>query len=236
MLLIDIGNTRVKACICENGQLRPCDNIAEAINQTDDIVICSVGPVHPEIENLLSGHKVSRLTTKSPEALRFIPDIPKGYGVDRLAADIACVCALSKSYKGTVLVIDVGTCITYDLLSINNGQAEILGGTISPGIRLRLEAMHRYTAALPLLPVQGPAPVIGYDTETCMRGGAVNGVLWEIEGYIRTVIKQHPQLRIFMTGGDVPTLSGDLQNITTTDPMLLFHGLQYIYDSRRNRN
>lgn len=236
MLLIDIGNTRVKACMCENGQLKHCDNIAEAINQTDDIVICSVGPVHPEIENLLSGHNVSRLTTKCPEVLCFIPEIPDGYGVDRLAADLGVICSLPKSYNGIVLVIDVGTCITYDLLSINNGQAAILGGTISPGIRLRLEAMHSYTAALPLLPVQGPAPVIGYDTETCMRGGVVNGVLWEIEGYIRTVLKQHPQLRIFMTGGDAPTLSGDLQNITTADPMLLFRGLQCIYDSWMSRN
>lgn len=230
MLLIDIGNTRAKACMCDNGQLKPCANMAEAIRQTDEIVICSVGPVHPEIENLLSGHKVSRLTTESPEALRFIPDIPKGYGVDRLAADIACVCALPKSYKGTVLVIDAGTCITYDLLSVNNGQAEIMGGTISPGIRLRLEAMHSYTAALPLLPVQGPAPVIGYDTETCMRGGAVNGVCWEIEGYIRTVLLKHPQLRVFLTGGDAPTLSHDLQEITTSDPMMLFRGLSCIFD------
>ena len=236
MLLIDIGNTRVKACICSDGQLYPCNDIAWAVRNVDDIAVCSVGPAHPEIEKLLTGHKVLRLSTASPEALRFIPNIPEGYGTDRLAADIAAICALPESYDGKVLVIDVGTCITYDLLSINNGQAEIIGGTISPGIRLRLEAMHSHTAALPLLAVQGPAPVIGYDTETCMRGGAVNGVRWEIEGYIRTVLRQHPQLRIFMTGGDAPTLSEDLQDITTSDHMLLFRGLQCVYDTRRIRD
>lgn len=232
MLLIDIGNTRAKACTCDNGQLHPCNDIADAISHADEIVICSVGPVHPEIEELLPGHRVYRLTTDSPEARRLIPEIPEGYGADRLAADLGALCSLPKSYKGPALVIDVGTCITYDLISINNGQAEIIGGTISPGIRLRLEAMHSYTAALPLLPVQGPAPVIGYDTETCMRGGAVNGVLWEIEGYVRTVLRQHPQLRIFITGGDVPTLPADLQDITTADSMLLFRGLQFIYESK----
>ena len=234
MLLIDIGNTRVKTCLCKDGQLYPCDKITEGISPSDDIVICSVGPSHPEIENLLHGHKVSRLTTDSPEARRFIPDIPEGYGVDRLAADIACTCAFPKSYTGTVLVIDAGTCITYDLLSIKNGQAEILGGTISPGIRLRLEAMHNYTAALPLLSAQGPSPVIGHNTETCMRGGAVNGVLWEIEGYIRTVLKQHPQLKVFLTGGDAIAMPHDLQDIITTDPMLLFRGLQCMFVSKEN--
>ena len=63
-----------------------------------------------------------------------------------------------------------------------------------------------------------------------MRGGAVNGVRWEIEGYIRTVLLKHPQLRVFLTGGDAPTLSHDLQEITTSDPMMLFRGLSCIFD------
>ena len=229
MLLIDIGNTRAKACMSEEGRLCLCDDIAGAIDRSEEIAVCSVGPVHPEIEGRLTGHRVWRLTTESPEARRFVPDIPECYGVDRLAADIGAVRVCGDEFCGKVLVVDVGTCITYDLLGIVNGKAEILGGTISPGVRLRLEAMHLHTVALPLLSADGPAPVVGYDTETCMRGGAVNGVRWEIEGYIRSIWGMFPGLRVFVTGGDATTLPDDLQSITSVDPLLLFRGLDCIF-------
>ena len=229
MLLIDIGNTRAKACMYTEGRLCLCDDIAEAIDGAEEIAVCSVGPVHPEIEERLRGHRVWRLTTACPEARRFVPDIPEGYGVDRLAADIGAAGVAGEGFCGKVLVVDVGTCITYDLLGIENGRAEILGGTISPGIRLRLEAMHCHTEALPLLSADGPAPVVGHDTETCMRGGAVNGARWEIEGYIRTVRVRFPDVRVFMTGGDVPVLPDDLAAITTVDPLLLFRGMGCIF-------
>ena len=122
----------------------------------------------------------------------------------------------------TLLIIDAGTCLTFDVIG---RDGTVLGGAISPGINLRLRAMHEHTAALPLLDAEGEHPVLGYDTPTSMRGGAINGVKWEIEGYIRTMLQQYPDLHVFMTGGDSMDFSEDLQRIITREPLLVQKGL-----------
>jgi type III pantothenate kinase len=140
-------------------------------------------------------------------------------GADRVAADIG---ARSIYADRPLLVIDAGTCITFDVIDIDG---TILGGSISPGIHLRLKAMHEHTAALPLLGIDGEHPVMGYNTETAMRSGAINGVRWEIEGYIRHILALRPQLHIFFTGGDSTQFPPDLQQIITIDPLLVQRGL-----------
>lgn len=85
--------------------------------------------------------------------------------------------------------------------------------------------MHEHTAALPLLDVQGEHPVLGYDTHTSMRSGAINGVRWEIEGYIRHIMSMYPDLHVFFTGGDNIEFPRDLQEIVSCDRLLVQKGL-----------
>ena len=82
-----------------------------------------------------------------------------------------------------VLIIDAGTCITYDFITAEN---EYLGGAISPGIRLRYKSLHNLTANLPLLETDIPKNIIGNSTNTSIHSGVIFGVVNEIDGVINT--------------------------------------------------
>lgn len=217
-LIFDIGNTRVKAAVSDDKGIRMVQDWQEFLPFASRVIISNVGGPHPEVYNALDGHDVLELKWTLPQVSRWLQNIPEGMGADRIAADIGALCSTDAS---TILIIDAGTCITYDIIH----NSSIIGGSITPGIRLRLTAMHDYTALLPLLDGKGEAPIIGYDTETAMRGGVINGIRWEMEGYIRTIQKEYPDLRVFLTGGDIMDFAEDLQEIITVDPMLVIKGL-----------
>jgi type III pantothenate kinase len=168
----------------------------------------------------VSSHPQCRiLTWQSPEAALWLKGIPAGLGSDRVAADMG---ARSLYPTRPLLIIDAGTCLTFDVIA---SDGTILGGAISPGVSLRLKAMHEHTAALPLLDTHGDHPVLGYDTSSAMRSGAINGMRWEIEGYIRHILAEYPDLHVFFTGGDCIDFSADLQSIITFEPLLVQKGL-----------
>lgn len=131
--------------------------------------------------------------TKIPIANKY--HTPHTLGSDRLAAAVG---AYMKHKGCDVLVVDVGTCITYDFV---NSNGEYLGGNISPGPTARLRALHDSTALLPMVERKGNTPDLGYDTETAIRSGVMRGVQFEIEGYIRDIILKYPAVFIYLTGG-----------------------------------
>ncbi len=125
-----------------------------------------------------------------------------------------------------VLIVDAGTCVTYDLLTADGTFA---GGNIAPGIRLRLRAMHEHTGKLPLIDDAGETPEIGFSTETAMRAGAVLGVAYEIEGYIARLNKVYPDLFVFLTGGDALKLAAKIKSRIFVDENLVLTGLTESY-------
>lgn len=120
---------------------------------------------------------------------------PLTLGTDRLAAVVG---AYSKQKGRDILVIDIGTCITYDFIT---AAGDYLGGNISPGPTMRLKALGTFTGALPTVARKGDTPLIGYSTETAIRSGVMRGVTYEIESYIRDFILKYPRLLIYLTGG-----------------------------------
>ena len=98
-------------------------------------------------------------------------------------------------------------------------------GNISPGVEMRLEALHNCTARLPRIEADGDTPDIGHDTETAIRAGVVRGIGYELQGCIRHWQKRHPDLRIFLTGGDRFTFSDALRKNILTDSHLVARGL-----------
>lgn len=159
-----------------------------------------------------SGHKFPFFNKyKSPQTL----------GVDRIVA-CAGAYALNQN-KGNFLVIDAGTCITYDLINEHN---EYLGGAISPGLRTRALSMNKSTANLPLIKTIIPSPsLIGQDTETCLQSGVVNGINFEIKGYIRQLKAQHENIKVFLTGGDAFYFGDALKNGIFAEPNLVLIGI-----------
>ena len=224
-ILLDIGNTRLKASTADCNSIYPNENWLDFTDIAEEILVSNVAGSDALPKEVARSPKCKFLTWQSPEAREWLKDIPAGLGADRVAADIG---ARSMMPEHTLLIIDAGTCLTFDVIG---RDGTILGGAISPGINLRLRAMHEHTAALPLLDAEGEHPVLGYDTPTSMRSGAINGIRWEIEGYIRTMQKMYPDLHVFMTGGDDMEFPEDLQHIITREPLLVKKGLLAAFTS-----
>ena len=224
-ILLDIGNTRLKASTADCNSIYPNENWLDFTDIAEEILVSNVAGSDALPKEVARSPKCKFLTWQSPEAREWLKDIPAGLGADRVAADIG---ARSMMPEHTLLIIDAGTCLTFDVIG---RDGTILGGAISPGINLRLRAMHEHTAALPLLNAEGEHPVLGYDTPTSMRSGAINGIRWEIEGYIRTMQKMYPDLHVFMTGGDDMEFPEDLQHIITREPLLVQKGLLAAFTS-----
>lgn len=204
-LLIDIGNSRAKASIRRGEEWLAStswtDNDAKAIGQLiaayhpTACALSNVGRPRPELERALRQADVPVLrvdgTTPSP-----VRQAAASLGADQLAAIVG---AMALKPDTDLLVIDSGTCLTYDFVA---ADGRLLGVNISPGLYLRLQAMHDHTALLPLVSPDGEVPAMGYDTETAMRSGAVLGIRHEIEGAIAQSLRHNPRMHVFLTGGD----------------------------------
>jgi type III pantothenate kinase len=124
------------------------------------------------------------------------------------------------------LVIDAGTCITYDFIDEDNNY---YGGAISPGIRLRYESLHHYTAKLPLLLKSNPEKIIGESTNESIHSGIINGIAYEIDGFINSLKVQNANFIIILTGGDAEFLAMRLKNTIFAIPNFLVESLNQIY-------
>lgn len=134
--------------------------------------------------------------TPVPITIRYAT--PETLGGDRLAAAVE---ALGRNPGADSLIIDIGTCITFDYVS---SKGEYLGGNISPGITMRLKSLNAFTCRLPLVERRGEMPDIGNSTETAIRSGVARGVKHEVEGYICNFSLKHANgqpYRMYMTGG-----------------------------------
>ncbi len=122
---------------------------------------------------------------------------PESLGLDRLAAVIGAKTLFNNT---SVLVIDAGTCITYDHINV---EGEYFGGSISPGINMRLKALNKYTARLPLVDFEKTfTHHYGVDTQSSILSGVINGAINEIKGFIADYQSGNPQLKVIICGGD----------------------------------
>jgi type III pantothenate kinase len=124
------------------------------------------------------------------------------------------------------LIIDAGTCVTYDFVNHNN---QYLGGAISPGLRLRYQSLNQYTAKLPLLTLENPNNLIGNSTQNAIHSGVVNGLVFEIEGFISTYLEQYQNFIIILTGGDADFLAKRLKNTIFANSNFLLESLHLLH-------
>ena len=235
-LCLDFGNTNLKAALFLG------DKMTDKIIFTQEEAIFTIGKIiemhkpqrailssniahSPEINALLEANtKFVLLNSKTRLPFLNAYGSPETLGNDRLAL----VAALSKLYpKEDSIVISIGTCITYNFLAKNNA---FRGGAISPGVELRLKAMHQFTDKLPLIQREGHLSVLGYDTETSIRSGAINGIAAEIDGMIARFESQYGRINAVLTGGDSPFFESRLKNKIFADTNFLFKGLYAILD------
>ena len=122
-------------------------------------------------------------------------------------------------------MIDAGTCITYEFIS---AKGEYFGGGISPGIRLRLQALNNYTKFLPLIEPEKIDFIVGSSTKDSILSGVMNGVRLEAEGIIAEYEKQFGGIRVLLTGGDAAFFETVLKSKIFATPHLVLIGLNKI--------
>jgi len=147
---------------------------------------------------------------------------PETLGVDRLALAAA---AVHQYPNRNVLVIDAGTCITYDFISSNKVY---LGGAIAPGLTMRYESLHNYTEKLPLLSPEILKKLIGKTTSESIQIGIINGLSSEINDNISLYNEKFYNLTVVLTGGDTYFLSKIIKSSIFANPIFLLEGLNSI--------
>ena len=154
---------------------------------------------------------------------------PESLGTDRLAAAVG---AWSLHPGKPLLIIDAGSCITFDFVT---AEGEYLGGNISLGLHARLQAIDHFFPRLPLVDVEGPVPELGYDTATAIRSGVFEGMKYEIQGYIDALKAKYPQLLVFLTGGDKINFENTIKSRIFADQILVPRGLNHILRYNQGR-
>jgi type III pantothenate kinase len=232
-LCFDFGNTRKKYAIFKGQAIETSSSLDDATVETiaglldthkpQKSILSSVVEHDVEIEKLLSArtsfHQLNHLSKLSFSTPVGKPD---SIGADRLAL---CAAAVHYYPRKNNLVIGMGSCVTYNFI---NKYHEFLGGAISPGMEMRLKAMHHFTAKLPLIQADSNVPLIGYDTNSNMLSGAVLGLAKEIDGFIDAYKEKFGNFNVLLTGGDIVHLASHLKNKIFADPDLIFKGLYAI--------
>lgn len=239
-LIIDVGNTLVKMAVFSKGIIvsdrnvplsefgKNVKSIFSEFHTIQNTIVSTVGGVKAEEIEMLYGYSpVHVLSHASRIPFKNLYASPESLGVDRIALAAA---AFYYNPDGNTLVIDAGTCVTYDII---NDKGEYLGGAISPGIAMRYRAMHEQTAKLPLLNMEHVVDFIGNTTKSSMHSGVVNGICQEIDGVIGQYASRFRDLTVILTGGDAQFLSKRLKNTIFAHSKFLLLGLNHLLEYNR---
>ena len=231
-LVIDIGNTRVKAALFKEShlfELKIYDSVSSLLSDLHFIrkaQYAIIGSVVDELELFYSALSaiiptlVFNTQTKIP--LHNLYHSAATLGSDRLSASIGGYCLYPNS---NVLVIDAGTCIKYNF---TNSQNQYLGGGISPGIQMKFKALEHFTSRLPLVELQESIVLIGNNTQNSILSGVLNGSAAEIDGIINDYKAIFQNIICVLTGGDSEFLAKRLKNSIFTHQNLVLKGLNDI--------
>jgi type III pantothenate kinase len=231
-LILDIGNSRIKIANFQNSKLIQeftCNELQEAMRiinglEFEHVLISSVKYDLAVLQKQFDFPFVFlNADTHVPFKNEYLT--PQTLGVDRKAAVVG---ARERFPDGHLLVVDLGSCITFDVL---NDQDQYLGGNISPGISMRFKAMNEFTARLPLTQLEIndlPQNLIGKSTQEGMQIGVYQGVRFEMEGYIKACQEQFGQIKVIICGGDSILFESLTKDYIFVIPNLVLFGLNRI--------
>lgn len=208
-LIIDVGNTRTKVAISQNGQfislfhgeeltLSDLDSLEQTYPNIDGAIVSSTKGSQPVLVQRLKQWCAFAFELDHTTPLPIVNgyETPETLGKDRLASAVGA----NKIYPNeNVLIIDGGTAITYDFVDETNTYR---GGYITPGLRMRYQALNHFTSKLPLLEPEKPQKYEGINTNQAIRGGICLGLEGELNFVIDHYSKNYKNLRLILTGGD----------------------------------
>ncbi len=242
-LVLDLGNSYGKIAVCDHNRVIEAATYEKITSREisyfhirysglKGAIISSVVNYSREIIDYLSNLYATCIelnhSTPIPLVNKYLT--PDTLGYDRIAAAVGAYTI----YPGkNVLVIDAGTAITYDIVT---SKGEFLGGNISQGLEIRFKSLNKYTNRLPHMerPEEVP-PLVGSTTHEAIQSGIVNGLLFEMDGFIGALTKNYPKLQVVLTGGDAKYFVGKLKNSIFVDPNLNLIGLNRILEHNAER-
>jgi len=240
-LIIDIGNTATKLAVFQldkilevqavptKGMVSEVEKILEKHPEIIQGVLSSVIFLEPSaINSLLKLLPIKVLESSFRMPFNNCYETPLSLGVDRLALMAA---AVKHHPKTNVLVIDAGSCITYDFI---DAEQNYLGGAISPGLQMRYKSLKAFTSNLPLLDKITPNQRIGNSTEASIHSGVVHGVAHEIEGTIEDYQNKYSDLTVILTGGDADFLCKQFKISIFANSNFLLEGLNFLLEFNSN--
>ena len=233
-LLIDIGNSLTKIAVYNKAKIitefkiKKIDlNFIKDIVKDNKIINCAISNVGPRIDDLyiFFEENTNLYIFDDKINLPFLNPYKKGIvGDDRLAL----ILAASYEYPNdNVLIIDMGTCITYDIKTSKNLYQ---AGGISPGIMLRLDSLSSGAFNLGEVKPNYPKSSIADDTETSINIGVLLGIENEINGFINNYKNEYNNLKVIISGGDSDFLYGKLKNTIFTNSNFIYKGLNYLIE------
>ncbi len=233
-LVIDMGNTSVKLGLFSSDHLKAhlvlpefrmseLHNFLKENGTPKNAILSSVVKNNEELEAFLGNNFfLIKLDSKTFLPLEKLYKTPETLGNDRIAAAVGA----NKLFPSqNVLAIDAGTCIKYDFV---NAENQYSGGNISPGIDMRFKALNAFTAQLPLVSKASNNELVGDSTEQAIRLGVQLGALEEVKGIINRFKVRYGDMKVVLTGGDLPFFDNELKNHIFADPFLTLRGLNVI--------
>jgi type III pantothenate kinase len=251
LLAIDIGNTSIHTGVFKGQELQAVWHLATDVHKMVDeyavvilsllshrglhpsdikqAVICSVTPpLVPTFRELCRRYLgVSPLIVEAGvrTGVSILMDNPREVGPDRIVNAVAG----HRLYDGPLIVVDLGTATTFDVIS---EKGDYLGGAIAPGIKIATEALFQRTARLPRVDLVRPKHVIGRDTVSAMQSGIIFGYAGLIEGLVGRIQQElgSKKARVIATGGYAELLARETKVIEIVDPHLTLVGLRIIHE------
>lgn len=239
-LAIDLGNTFAKTGLFEQGKLiesKGSFTYSELIGyvkglKPTNIIISTVSYSEEQLSKDFSeaNTKVYFLKNTTPVPITKLYDTPETLGADRIAAAIGARVIFPES---NAMIIDLGTCITYDLVDTEDN---FHGGIISPGVRMRFTAMNTFTKRLPLLEPEEAPHILGKSTKHAMQSGVMNGITAEINGFIEEYHKLLTKINVILCGGDATFFANRIKYPNFVIPELVLIGLNRILEYNVEQN
>ncbi|MBR2498692.1 MAG: type III pantothenate kinase [Clostridia bacterium] len=251
LLAIDLGNTNIKYGVFDGDKMVASFRVSSRISRTADEygsvlvgLLSDRGIKKGDIDGIIFSSVIPALNYTichmceyffgiSPlivgpgikTGLNIKADNPREVGADIIVNSVSAY----NKYGGPVIVIDFGTATTFDII---NGQGELMGVVISPGIKTSLEGLATKTAQLPMVELDAPKTVIGKNTKHCMQAGIIFGFAGLVENIIRKIKKELKvdEIKVVATGGLGEIIAKEVELISIVDRTLTLDGLKMIYE------